>query len=233
MSSTFVACKVICAVTMGYPNVLHWTTFSLSPPQLQTPQKQPAHAHNPAMAPNTTPTKWEKICNMRAAGYSNDEIWAALTSRYELSDWQISYIMKRYGGKEKYYEVGHSTGHPCKLTLCDAQIACQHLSNQTAHKASDLQHVYFLEVSVDTMKQALWREGLKHIRCTVPFISHKNLHVQKNWAEKWLEWTVNNWEAVDFSDESIFHCVLLALMDGMVFEEARRALGPMVYEEEG
>jgi len=29
--------------------------------------------------------------------------------------------------------------------------------------------------------------------------------VWKSWAEEWLEWTVNNWEAVDFSDEPIFH----------------------------
>ena len=28
--------------------------------------------------------------------------------------------------------------------------------------------------------------------------------MQKSWAKEWLEWTVNNWEAVDFSDESIF-----------------------------
>jgi len=39
----------------------------------------------------------------------------------------------------------------------------------------------------------------------VPFISHKNLHVQKSWAEEWLDWTVDNWRAVNFSDESIFH----------------------------
>ena len=58
---------------------------------------------------------------------------------------------------------------------------------------------------MDTVKQALRQEGLEpHIQCRVPFISHKNLRVQKSWAEERLVWTVNNWEAVDFSDESIF-----------------------------
>jgi len=92
---------------------------------------------------------------MRAAGYSNDKIQAALTGCHEISDRQISHIVKRYGGKKNYYKVEHSTGRPHKLTPCDVQIACHHLSNQTAHDTSDLQRKYFLEVSVDTMKQAL------------------------------------------------------------------------------
>jgi hypothetical protein len=143
---------------------------------------------------------------MRAAGYSNDEIRAALIGRHDLSDRQISRIVKRYGEKENYYEVGHSTGRPRKLTPCAMRIACRHLANQTAHDASDLQRKYFPEVSVDTIKRALRGEGLApHIRRTVPFISHKNLHVRKSWAEERLEWTVNNRRAVTFSDESIFH----------------------------
>ena len=113
--------------------------------------------------------------------------------------------MKRYGGKENYYEEGCSMGRPRKLTSRDVRNACRHLSNQTAHNASDLQHEYFLEVSVDTVKRALRQEGLEpHIRRRVPFISRKNLRMRKSWAEERLEWTVNNWEAVDFSDESIF-----------------------------
>ena len=59
---------------------------------------------------------------------------------------------------------------------------------------------------MDTVKQALQQEGLEpHIQRRVPFISCKNLCVRKSWAEEQLEWTVNNWEAVDFLDESIFH----------------------------
>jgi len=57
------------------------------------------------MAPNTTPTKHAKICTMRAAGYSNDEIRAALTGRHDLSDRQIYRIMRRYAEKKNYYKV--------------------------------------------------------------------------------------------------------------------------------
>ena len=158
------------------------------------------------MAPNTTPTKRAKICTMWAAGYSHDEIRAALTGRHDISDRQILRIVRRYGEKENYYDVGHSTGRPRKLTPRDIRRACRHLSNQTAHDASDLQRNYFPEVSVDTIKHALRGQGLEpHIRRTVPFITHKNLHVRKKWAEERLDWTVGNWMAVNFSDESIFH----------------------------
>jgi hypothetical protein len=61
---------------------------------------------------------------MRAAGYSNDEIQAALTGHHDLSNHQIHRIIKRYGAKENYYDVGHSTSCPPKLTTCDICIAC-------------------------------------------------------------------------------------------------------------
>ncbi|EDQ98929.1 uncharacterized protein LACBIDRAFT_318496 [Laccaria bicolor S238N-H82] len=87
MSSIFVASKIICVVTVGYSNASHQTTFWLSSLELQTaPPGESAYVHNPAMAPNTTPTKREKICTMRVAGYSNDEICATLIDRHDLSD---------------------------------------------------------------------------------------------------------------------------------------------------
>jgi len=75
------------------------------------------------MAPNTTPTKRTKICTMRAAGYSNDEIRAALTGRHGLSDRQIYQIVRRYAEKENYYEVTPRPGRPHKLTPRDTRVA--------------------------------------------------------------------------------------------------------------
>ncbi len=197
--------EVSSAVTVGYLNASRPTTSPLAPFRLKTALlEQSAYVLITVMAPNTTPTKRAKVCVMRAAGYSNDEIRAALIDRHDLSNRQICRIVKRYGEKENYYEVGHSTGRPRKLTPREMRIACRHLANQTAHDASDLQRKYFPEVSVDTIKRALRGEGLRpHIRRTVPYIPHKNLHVRKSWAEERLEWTVNNWRAVTFSDESL------------------------------
>jgi len=158
------------------------------------------------MAPNTTPTKKAIICTMKKAGFSHDEIRDALPDRHDISNRQINRIFARYGDKENYYSVGHSSGRPRKLTPRDTRVALRHLANCDAHDASDLKRLYFPEVSVATVKRALRGEGLgSHIRRTVPFISKKNLHVRKKWAEQCLDWTPDNWRAVNFSDESIFH----------------------------
>jgi hypothetical protein len=158
------------------------------------------------MAPNTTPTKRAIICTMKKAGSSHDDIRAALTGRHDISNRQINRIFAHYGEKENYYDVGHSTGRPHKLSPRDVRVALRHLSNNDAHDASDLQRMYFPEVCVDTLKRALKEEGLEpHIRQKVPFISKKNLGVRKRWAKEHLDWTVENWRAVNFSDESIFH----------------------------
>jgi hypothetical protein len=117
--------KVTSAVTVGYLNASRPTSLPLAPFQPKTAfSEQSAYVLITIMAPNTTPTKRAKVCTMRAAGYSNDEIRAALIGRHDLSDCQISRIVKRYGEKENYYEVGHSTGRPRKLTPCAMRIAC-------------------------------------------------------------------------------------------------------------
>jgi len=85
------------------------------------------------MAPNTTPTKKAIICTMKKAGFSHDEIRAALPDRHNITKCQINRIFVRYGDKENYYSVGHSSGHPCKLTPRDTQVALHHLANCDAH----------------------------------------------------------------------------------------------------
>jgi hypothetical protein len=158
------------------------------------------------MAPNTTAAQRAVICTMKRLGSSNDDIRAALLGRQDISDRQIKRIFTRYGEKENYDEVGHSSGRPRKLSPRDIRIALRHLSNQDSGNASELQRGYFPQLNVITIKRALREEGLHpYIKASVPFISTKNLRVRKLWAEEHLEWTVPNWMAVTFSDESIFH----------------------------
>lgn len=61
---------------------------------------------------------------------------------------------------------------------CDTRLALRHLANCDAANATELRNIYFLEVSVETVKGVLRGEG-RHarIRATVPFISKKNLGV--------------------------------------------------------
>jgi len=143
---------------------------------------------------------------MIKAGSSHNDIRAALSNRHDITDRQILRIFQRYGGKENYDEVGHSTGRPHKLTPRDTRVALRHLANCDAANATELRNMYFPEVAVETVKGVLRGEGgHARIRATVPFISKKNLGVRRKWAEARLDWTPTNWRAVNFSDESIFH----------------------------
>ncbi|KAH6874112.1 hypothetical protein BKA70DRAFT_1129330, partial [Coprinopsis sp. MPI-PUGE-AT-0042] len=107
------------------------------------------------MAPNTTPIEKAKIYTMKHAGYSNKEIQAALPGRHNFSDRQIKQIFNRFGEKENYYDVGHSTGRPRKLTEQDGRAAVCLLGTGQACNATDLQENHFPEVHVDTVKREL------------------------------------------------------------------------------
>jgi len=92
---------------------------------------------------------------------------------------------------------------PRKLSLRDVHVA---LLNKDSANASELQREYLPQVNVVTRKRALREEGLHaYMKASVPFISTKNLQVQKLWEEEHLEWAIPNWMVVPFSDEPNFH----------------------------
>jgi hypothetical protein len=158
------------------------------------------------MPPNTTAEQRAIICTLKRLGYTNDDIRANLPDRHDITNRAINYIFKRYADKENYNEVGHSTGCPRKLSKRDCRVALRHLANRDCHNATELCHEFFPELSIKTVKRALRREGLRPFHeASVPFISFKNLHIRKKWALEHLNWTVKNWNAVTFCDESIFH----------------------------
>lgn len=158
------------------------------------------------MTPNTTAAERAVICTLKRTGHTHSEIRDALPNHHDISDRQIIRIFQCYGDKENYDEVGHSTGRPRKLSDRDMRQALRHLSNQDHSTASSLQRAFFPEVNVLMVKRTLRGEGLRpFVKASVPFITQKNLGRRKLWAEEHLEWSVRNWMAVAFSDESIFH----------------------------
>jgi hypothetical protein len=53
----------------------------------------------------------------------------------------------------------------------------------------DLQHNFFPDVHVNTIKRELRETGPgSHIRRAVPFISKPNLKKRREWAESFLKW---------------------------------------------
>jgi hypothetical protein len=130
------------------------------------------------MPPNTTTEQRAIICILKNLGYTNDEIRANLSNQHDITNRAINYIFKRYADKENYNEVGHSTGHPRKLSEWDGQVALQHLANQDCRNATELHQEFFPQVSTITVKQALRWEGLLPFhQASVLFISFKNLHI--------------------------------------------------------
>ena len=163
------------------------------------------HIHDTSMAPTTTAAEKAVICTMKKSGCSHDEICTALLHHHSLSNWQINWIFKCYAEKKNYDKVGHSTSQPPNLTPHMRRVALPHPANGDARNATELRNEYFPDVSMDTVKSALRIEGRHaYIWTTVPFISEKNLHVRRKWAELRLDWTSSNWRAVNYSDESIF-----------------------------
>jgi len=159
-----------------------------------------------SMVPNTTAVQQAIICTLKCHGSSNDDVQEALVDCHNISDHQIKHIFTRYREKENYDKVGHLSGCPHMLSSHDVCVTLWHLPNKDSANASDLQHKYFPQVNVITVKQALWEQGLHpYYKVSVPFISNKNLHMWKLWAKGHLDWTIPNWMAVTFSDESIFH----------------------------
>jgi transposase len=85
-------------------------------------------------------------------------------------------------------------------------MALRHLYNTDCRNATELHNEYFPEIGLSTVKRALREEGLAaHHKASVPFISKRNIGIRKKWAEEHENWSQENWNAVAFSDESIFH----------------------------
>lgn len=155
------------------------------------------------MAPYSSPTKKARVVALRNKGFTNAEIQEEIP----LSKRQLGRIYEKYREKENFYNVGPKSGRPRKLNPRDVRAATRHLANCTAHDAADLQPQFFPDVSVWTLKRRLRETGLNaHIRRNVPLISRGNLKKRLKWAEEHQAWTVEDWNSVMFSDESIF-CV--------------------------
>ena len=129
------------------------------------------------------------------------EWWGTLMTKFELH-WLVimSFLTdksaalwrdmgeKRTTMKLEIQRVALTSSLPviCEMPADICQIRLP-MTNQTCSVSTSWWILWTLE------KWAFQQEGLKpHIWCRVPFISHKNLHVQKSWAKEWLEWTVNN-----------------------------------------
>ena len=150
----------------------------------------------------TSPTKKARIVHLKATGLSDEQIGAI----FNIHRSTVYRIHHRHAKINDFYYVKPKPGHPRKFTTRDTRIAARMLASTEAHDVADLQRLCFLHVTAETIRRRLADCGLKsYIRRKKPFLSPEKKKKRLAWAEAHKHWTVDDWKAVIFSDESKFN----------------------------
>lgn len=97
-------------------------------------------------------------------------------------------------------------GCPCKLVTCNICVAIRMLGNNQAHDVADLQRLHFPNVAAEMIRKRLVNCGLKaYIHYRKSYLSPEKKKVCLEWALVHWNWTLENWKAVIFSNESKFN----------------------------
>lgn len=151
---------------------------------------------------DTSAAKKAAIVTRKSLGQSNRQV----AQKENVNPSTVSKINNRYGDKHNFDEKKPRSGRPRKLSDRDVRRALYLLSTRQAKNATDLQRAEFPHVTVDTVRKALRRTGLKaYARRDVPLITKRQERLRVDWAEKHCYWTAEDWRAVIFSDESKFN----------------------------
>jgi len=116
--------------------------------------------------------------------------------------------------KKKYEETGkvenkERTGRPRKLNERDERTIIRRLAggecSNAIQLARSLQINENLEVSADTVRRALRRNGLvSRVKRKKPLLSKKHREKRLKFAKRFKDWTISDWSKVVWSDESKF-----------------------------
>lgn len=150
----------------------------------------------------TSPTKVARVVELKSLGLSDDVI----ARRINLHRTTIHRLLTRYqeSGGNPYYRRP-KPGRPHKLQERDARHAALLLARGDVTNVTEIVRTSFPDVSRHTMGRALHKYGLVcRVRRRRPWISPPNKAKRKAWALEHLEWTVEDWKRIIFSDESKF-----------------------------
>lgn len=150
----------------------------------------------------TSPTKVARVVELKSLGFSDDVI----ARRVSLHRTTIHRLITRYreSGNNPYYRRP-KPGRPHKLQERDARHAAIMLARADVTNVTELVRTSFLDVSRHTMGRALHKYGLVcRVRRRRPWISPANRAKRRAWAVEHINWTVEDWKRIIFSDESKF-----------------------------
>jgi transposase len=150
----------------------------------------------------TSPTKKARIILLKKQGVPDSKI----AERYSIDRSTVNRIFHKYTENNDFYDVKPKSGRPRKFTTDDVRIAVRMLARTQAHDVADLQRQQFPNLHPDTIRKRLATCGLKaYVRRKKPFLSPAHKERRFQWAKAHQHWSVEDWMAVMFTDESKFN----------------------------
>ena len=103
-------------------------------------------------------------------------------------------------------ELSHG-GRPRKLTPAMERSCVLDMTrgklNTVVEATKNVQEAFGMQVCIETVRRALYRGGLQsQVKQKKPHLSIKNVKACLDFARAHLDWTIDDWSRVIFSDES-------------------------------
>ena len=115
----------------------------------------------------------------------------------------VSRLIKRFINFPNYYHINPKTGRPRIMDDRDIRIATRMIARSEAQNAVELQKKVFKDVSPRTLQRRLKDQGFVcRVKKKKPYLKPKAIEARRKWAMAHINWTVDDWKKVIFSDES-------------------------------
>lgn len=149
----------------------------------------------------TSPTKKCRIVEWDKRGMTHKDI----ATQLKIHRTTVLRVIKRFIDYPDYYHIQPKTGRPRLLNDRDARVAARMIARTEASNAVEVQKKAFKDVSPRTVQRALFSQGLVcRVKKRKPYLDKAKKEARRQWAMTHINWTVEDWKGVVFSDESKF-----------------------------
>ena len=161
--------------------------------------------HSAPEAPETPPRKRSTRDIRRDVHLLRDIGWKQQDIATKLA---ISIDTVRYAIKTRATPQHNKAGRPSKLSDAQVDEIITWISSSTRNRRLPFYKVTAelfpnSEISVDTLRYALKKRGYKrYVALRKPPLSAKNKEDRLRWAIEHLDWTINQWKLIIWSDET-------------------------------
>ena len=135
-------------------------------------------------------------------------IVGGIYNRPTLSHKQVKYVYDKYLETNSVDNIWNSEGRPRSLTAQQVDELIQFAINNRSESCNTYKEELKLDVSRKTVNNALLEKGYKCYRAPPKLIiSNNNIIARRNFAREHLNWNMEDWQRIVFSDESSFSLV--------------------------